>query len=78
MNKVIATAKLTTSGDMIMLQLPKEVLAILQSNVGDTVQFTDTPSGVLMSRHNIEFAEIMDAAEIIMREEYDTLRTLSK
>jgi hypothetical protein len=78
MNKVIATAKLTTSGDMIMLQLPKEVLAILQSNVGDTVQFTDTPSGVLMSRHNIEFAEIMDAAEIIMREEYDTLRALSK
>jgi hypothetical protein len=78
MNKVIATAKLTTSGDMIMLQLPKEVLAILQSNVGDTVQFTDTPSGVLMSRHNIEFAEIMDAAEIIMREEYDALRALSK
>jgi hypothetical protein len=78
MNKIIATAKLTTNGDSTTLELSKEVLTVLQSNVGDTVQLTETPNGVLISRYNIEFAKIMDAAEIIMCEEYDTLRALSK
>jgi putative addiction module antidote len=80
MNKraTIATAKLTTVGNSVGISLPKEVLALLRVGKGDTVCLTETPEGVLLTPYSPEFAEIMEAAETVMREDRDVLKILAK
>ncbi len=77
-NVTIATAKLMTVGNSIGISLPKEVLALLRVGKGDTVCITETPEGVLLTPYSAEFAEIMEAAEIVMREDRDVLKILAK
>jgi putative addiction module antidote len=74
----IATAKLTTVGNSVGISLPKEVLALLRVGKGDTVCLTETPEGVLLTPYSAEFAEIMEAAETVMREDRDVLKILAK
>ena len=74
----IATAKLTTIGNSIGICLPKEVLALLRIGKGDTVCLTETPGGVLLTPYSAEFAEIMEAAEIVMRQDRDVLKILAR
>ena len=80
MNKhvTLATVKITTVGNSVGVTLPKEVLAKLHVGKGDTLCLTETPDGVLLTPYSAEFAEIMEAAEIIMRENRDTLKALAK
>lgn len=80
MNKhvTIATAKVTTVGNSVGITLPKEVLAKLRVSKGDTLCLTDTPDGILLTPYSAEFAEIMEAAEIVMREDREVLRALAK
>lgn len=80
MNKhvTIATAKLTAIGNSVGISLPKEVLALLRVGKGDTVCITETPEGVLLTPYSAEFAEIMEAAEVVMREDRDVLKILAK
>ena len=80
MNKhvTIASVKVTTVGNSIGITLPKEVLARLRVGKGDTLCLTETPNGVLLTPYSAEFAEIMEAAEIVMRENRDALRVLAK
>ncbi len=74
----IATAKLTTVGNSVGIALPKEVLALLRIGKGDSVCLTETPDGVLLTPYSSEFAEIMEAAEVVMREDRDVLKILAK
>lgn len=80
MNKhvTLATVKITTIGNSVGVTLPKEVLAKLHVGKGDMLCLTETPDGILMTPYSAEFAEIMEAAEIIMREDRDVLRALAK
>lgn len=80
MNKhvTIATAKVTTVGNSVGITLPKEVLAKLRVGKGDTLCLTDTPDGILLTPYTAEFAAIMEAAEIVMREDREVLRALAK
>ena len=80
MNKhvTIASVKVTTVGNSVGITLPKEVLAKLRVGKGDTLCLTETPNGVLLTPYSAEFAEIMEAAEIVMRENRDSLRALAK
>ena len=80
MNKhvTIASVKVTTVGNSIGITLPKEVLARLRVGKGDTLCLTETPNGVLLTPYSAEFAEIMEAAEIVMREDREALRALAK
>ena len=80
MNKhvTLATVKITTIGNSVGVTLPKEVLAKLHVGKGDMLCLTETPNGILMTPYSAEFAEIMEAAEIIMREDRDVLRALAK
>lgn len=80
MNKrvTIATAKITTVGNSAGIALPKDVLAKLRVGKGDTLCLTETPDGVLLTPYSAEFAKIMEAAEIVMREDRDVLRALAK
>lgn len=74
----ISTSKVTTVGNSTGITLPKEVLALLRVGKGDTLCFTETPDGVLLTPYSKEFADIMEAAEIVMRENRDALRELAK
>ncbi len=80
MNKhvTIATAKITTVGNSVGITLPKEVLAKLRVGKGDSLCLTETPDGVLLTPYSVEFATIMEAAEIVMREDREVLRALAK
>ena len=80
MNKhvCIATAKITTVGNSVGITLPKEVLAKLRVGKGDVLCLTETPDGILLTPFSAEFAEIMEAAEIVMPEDREVLRALAK
>lgn len=74
----ISTSKVTTVGNSTGITLPKEVLALLRVGKGDTLCFTETPDGVLLTPYSKEFADIMEAAETVMREDRDVLRILAQ
>jgi putative addiction module antidote len=80
MNKhvTLATVKVTTIGNSVGVTLPKEVLAKLRVGKGDTLCLTETPDGILLTPYSAEFAEVMEAAEIIMRENRDALKALAQ
>ena len=80
MNKhvTIATSKITAIGNSVGISLPKQVLALLRVGKGDSLCFTETPDGVMLTPYSADFVEIMEAAEIVMREDREVLRILAK
>ena len=69
--------KITTVGNSAGVILPKEVLAKLRVQKGDTLYTTETPNGIELSAYNPAFVEQMEAAENIMREDRDVLKKLA-
>ena len=80
MNKLtkISVAKLTTVGNSVGISLPKEVLALLRVSKGDSLFLMETPDGVLLTPYDPDFAEIMESAETVMREDRDILKVLAQ
>ena len=80
MNKqvTISTVKITAIGNSVGVTLSREVLARLHVGKGDTLCITDAPGGVLLTPYSDKFAEIMEAAEIVMRENRDALKALAQ
>ncbi len=74
----MASLKVTTVGNSVGVVLSKEVLAKLRVEKGDTLYVTESPNGIELSAYNPEFAEQMDAAEAIMREDRDVLKKLAE
>jgi putative addiction module antidote len=74
----MTTLKITTVGNSAGIVLPKEVLARLRVDKGDTLYVIDTPAGIELTPYRPDFAEQMDLAESIMRENRDVLRKLAK
>jgi putative addiction module antidote len=74
----VISAKVTTVGSSTGIVLPKEVLAKLRVGKGDVLCFMETPEGFKLTPYDPEFAEIMEAAEQVMREDRDVLRVLAK
>ena len=72
------TLKLTQIGNSVGLILPKEVLARLKLEKGDTVFVTETPEGVAVTPYDPQFAEQMDAARAIMKKRRAVLHELAK
>lgn len=70
--------KLTQIGNSVGLILPKEVLARLKLEKGDTVFVTETPDGVAMRPYDPAFEEQMDAARSIMKKRRAVLHELAK
>ena len=70
--------KLTQIGNSVGLILPKEVLARLKLEKGDTVFVTETPDGVAMRPYDLAFEEQMDAARSIMKKRRAVLHELAK
>jgi putative addiction module antidote len=70
--------KLTTVGNSTGVILPKELLEKLRVQKGDELHVLETPDGIKLCAFDAEFAERMDIAEQIMREDRDILRKLAE
>lgn len=74
----MSTLKLTAIGNSTGIILPKELLERLRVGRGDSVTVVETPNGIELTPFDPEFAERMDIAEAIMREDRDVLRRLAE
>lgn len=70
--------RLTSIGNSAGLVLPKEVLARLKLDKGDTVYLTEAPDGYRLTPYDPEFETQMDAARRIMKKRRAALRQLAK
>jgi putative addiction module antidote len=70
--------KVTKIGNSAGVILPKELLARLRVEAGDSLYVSETPDGVRITAANPDFAAKMALAETIMREDRDILNVLAK
>jgi putative addiction module antidote len=70
--------KLTQIGNSVGVILPKEVLAKLKVEKGDTLYVTETPDGVALSALDPSFEQQLEIGREFMREFRDTFRALAK
>jgi putative addiction module antidote len=69
--------KITTIGNSVGVVLPKELLARLRVEKGDELFVTETPDGIKLMPHDPVFAQQMEVAERIMREDRAMLHKLA-
>lgn len=72
------TTKVIAVGNSSGIILPKEMLARLKVEKGDTVYVSETPTGLNITPYDAEFSAQMEAAREVMRENRDVLRELAK
>ncbi|MGA3101940.1 MAG: AbrB/MazE/SpoVT family DNA-binding domain-containing protein [Terracidiphilus sp.] len=70
--------KVTTIGSSAGLVLPKEALAMLKVEKGDSLFLTKSPDGFRITPYDPEFEEDMGLARQVMRKRRDLLRELAK
>jgi putative addiction module antidote len=70
--------KLTQIGNSVGLILPKEMLARLKLEKGDTVFATEAANGVMLTPYSAEFEAQMAVARKVMKKRRDVLRELAK
>ena len=70
--------KITTIGASAGLILNKEVMTRLRVKKGDSLYLTEAPGGFRVTPNDPEFERQITAAEEIMHEDRDVLRSLSK
>ena len=74
----MATVKLIPIGNSSGVILPKETLARLNVERGDSLYLTEGPQGIRLVRFDQEFATQMAAAREVMRENRDVLQRLAE
>ena len=72
------TVKITSIGNSAGIILPKEILALLNVDKGDTLFVTRTPNGVEFTSYDSKLARQMEIGRKIMRENRDALRKLAE
>lgn len=70
--------KVTKIGNSLGLILPKELVAQLKLEKGDTIWATEASSGFRLTPYDPGFGEQMDAARKIMKKRRNVLRELAK
>jgi putative addiction module antidote len=76
---MILELKLRKVGNSLGLVLPKEALAYLKVEEGDTITVTEASEGSLrLSPHKAEVARQMEAVQDVMKRYRQTLRELAK
>jgi len=70
--------KITTVGNSVGVVLPKELLAKLRVEKGDSLYVTELADGIKLGPYDPEFERQMAVAESIMREDRDLLRKLAQ
>lgn len=74
----MSALKLTQIGNSVGVILPKEVLAKLKLEKGDTVYWTEAANGITLTPYNKEFEAQMEAAREVMKRRRNVLRELAK
>jgi putative addiction module antidote len=72
------TAKIIAIGNSCGIILPKETLARLKVEKGDTVCLSETPYGAHLTAYDDEFMRKMESGERVMRKYRDALRKLAE
>lgn len=72
------TLKLTQIGNSVGVILPKEILARLKVEKGDTLFVTETSGGLRLTPYDAEFEKQMGIARRIMKRRRSVLRELAK
>ena len=70
--------KITKVGNSAGLLLPREALAKLRVEQGDTVYLTETPDGFRITPYDPEFERQMALARKLMRKHRRALRELAR
>jgi putative addiction module antidote len=70
--------KVTTVGNSTGIVLPKEVLAKMQIDKGDSLYLTETINGFEISPYDPSFEEEMATARQVMKQYRNALRELAK
>ena len=70
--------KITAIGNSAGVILPKELLARLKLEKGDTVFLTESPDGYRITPHDPAFEEQMKIGRQLMKERRAVLRELAK
>lgn len=70
--------KLTKIGNSLGVILPKETVAKLKLEKGDTVFATDAPGGVLLTAYDEKIERQLKLGREFMNEYRETLRELAK
>ena len=70
--------KVTTVGNSAGVVLPKEILERLRISKGDRLYVLETPNGIELVPYDPDFAEQMETAERVMREDRAVLRKLAE
>ena len=71
-------AKIIAIGNSAGIILPKETLARLNVQKGDTLFITEGTQGIRLAPFDQDFAVQMEAAREVMRENRDVLRRLAE
>ena len=72
------TLKLTQIGNSVGVILPKEVLAKLKLEKGQSIFITETPEGYAITPYDPAIEEQLNAGRDFMREYRDTFHQLAK
>jgi putative addiction module antidote len=70
--------KVTKIGNSLGVILPRDLLAKLQLDKGDSIYLVATPEGFRMTSYDPAFAEQMDSARTLMRKRRNAINELSK
>ena len=74
----MTSLKLMKVGNSVGVVLPKEVLAKLRVDKGDTLYAVETADGIELSAYNAQFERQMEVVEKIMRKNRDVLKKLAE
>jgi len=75
---MVLELKLRKIGNSVGIVLPKEALARLKVEAGDTLTLTDAQDGLRINAGNPEFQKTMAVFESLNRRYRNTLRELAK
>jgi putative addiction module antidote len=73
-----AVVKITTVGSSAGIVLPKEILAKLHVEKGDSLYITETPQGIQLTPYDEEFDRQIEIGKKVMRKYRDALRKLAE
>jgi putative addiction module antidote len=72
------TTKIIAIGNSAGIILPKETLARLKIDKGDTICLSETPFGAHLTPYDDQFMSKLEATERVMKKYRDTLRKLAE
>ncbi len=74
----MAALKLIQIGNSVGVILPKEALAKLRVDKGDSLHMSESPNGLTLTPYDPAFADQLEIGRDLMRSYRDTFRALAK